>query len=144
MTSFGTDESTKDMGRHISAHPIAPVYVQRAVFIAVLSFLFFLGTMFAFYVRQSPLYFLLATGFLIVYLVTMFSWFVQRKAVVHVYEHGFAFKGRSLAWDEIGSVNYDQKIVVTPKSGKPLELPATISEPAALVRYIRFRMGARE
>ena len=50
-----------------------PAQAQRAAFIAVLSFLFFLGMMFAFYVRQSLLYFLLATAFLIIYFVTMIS-----------------------------------------------------------------------
>ena len=144
MTSAKTEETSTDQGRIISTHPIAPMYVQRAVFIAVLSFLFFLGMMVAFYIRQSILYFLLATAFLIVYLVTMFSWFMQRKAVVYVYERGFGFKDRSLGWDEIDSIDYEQKIIVNPKNGKPLEFPSTISEPAALVRYIRFRTGSSE
>ena len=52
---------------------MAPAQLQRAVFIAVLSFLFFLAMMFAYYIRQSALYFLLATAFLIVYLITMVS-----------------------------------------------------------------------
>ncbi len=47
--------------------------MQRAVFIAVLSFLFFMAMMLAFYLRQSLLYFLLATVFLIVYVITMVS-----------------------------------------------------------------------
>ena len=53
--------------------------VQRAVFIAVLSFLFFLVMMIAFYVRQSMLYFLLATAFLIIYIFTMFSFVRLRR-----------------------------------------------------------------
>jgi len=53
--------------------PIPQAQAQRAMFIAVLSFLFFLAMMFAFYIRQSLLYFLLATAFLIVYFVTMVS-----------------------------------------------------------------------
>jgi len=60
-------------------HPPSPAQMQRATFIAVLSFLFFLAMMFAFYIRQSMLYFLLATGFLIVYLVTMVSFVRLRK-----------------------------------------------------------------
>jgi hypothetical protein len=134
------DES-KDLGRLISAHPIAPIYVQRAVFIAVLSVLFFIGTMFAFYLRQSFLYFLLATGFLIVYLITMFSWFVQRRSIANVYDRGFSFKDRWLAWDEVDSISDEGNIVITPKTGKPINLPATISEPAALARHIRFRIS---
>jgi len=53
--------------------PMPPAQAQRAAFVAVLSFLFFLAMMFAYYIRQSMLYFLLATAFLIVYLVTMIS-----------------------------------------------------------------------
>lgn len=59
---------------------ISPDQLQRAVFIAVLSFLFFLAMMFAYYVRQSALYFLLATAFLIVYIVTMISFVRLRRS----------------------------------------------------------------
>ena len=52
---------------------VSPAQVQRSAFIAALSFLFFLGMMFAFYLRQNILYFLLATAFLIVYVITMIS-----------------------------------------------------------------------
>ncbi len=57
-----------------------PAQLQRAVFIAVLSFLFFLAMMFAYYIRQSALYFLLATAFLIIYLITMVSFVRLRKS----------------------------------------------------------------
>ena len=61
--------------------PMPSAQVQRAAFIAVLSFLFFLAMMFAYFVRQSLLYFLLATAFLIVYFVTMISFVrLRRKA----------------------------------------------------------------
>ena len=59
--------------------PVSPGQLQRAVFIAVLSFLFFLAMMFAYYIRQSALYFLLGTAFLIVYLVTMLSFVRLRR-----------------------------------------------------------------
>lgn len=58
---------------------MAPAQAQRAVFIAVLSFLFFLAMMFAYYIRQSMLYFLLATAFLIIYFVMMFSFVRLRR-----------------------------------------------------------------
>jgi len=71
------DGSKKDPG----TPPLPPAQLQRAVFIAVLSFLFFLTMMFAYYIRQSGLYFLLATAFLIIYLVTMVSFVrLRRKA----------------------------------------------------------------
>jgi len=53
--------------------------VQRAVLIAVLSFMFFLAMMIAFYVRQSMLYLLLATAFLVVYIFTMISFVRLRR-----------------------------------------------------------------
>ncbi len=56
-----------------------PPNAQRAAFIAVLSFLFFLGMMFTYYLRGSILYFLLATAFLIVYILTMISFVRLRK-----------------------------------------------------------------
>jgi len=58
---------------------VSPAQVQRAVFIAVLSFMFFLAMMLAFYIRQSMLYFLLATAFLLIYIVTMISFLKLRK-----------------------------------------------------------------
>ena len=59
--------------------PMSSVQVQRAAFVAVLSFLFFLAMMFAYYIRESALYFLLATAFLIIYFVTMISFVRLRK-----------------------------------------------------------------
>lgn len=53
--------------------------MQRAAFVAVLSFLFFLAMMFTYYIRQSLLYFLLATAFLVVYVITMISLFRLRR-----------------------------------------------------------------
>ena len=59
--------------------PVAPAHLQRAVFVAVLSFLFFLAMMLMFYIRQSFLYFLLATAFLLVYIVMMISFVRLRR-----------------------------------------------------------------
>lgn len=58
-----------------------PGQVQRAVFIAVLSFLFFLVMMFAYYIRESALYFLLASAFLIIYIITMISFVRMRRTI---------------------------------------------------------------
>ena len=130
-----------DLGRLISAHPVAPIYVQRAVLIAVLSFLFFLGMMLAYYLRQSLGYFLLATAFLVTYLITMFSWFTQRKAVVRIYENGLEYRSHQLEWSDIDSVSDAPSVTVTPKDCKPFELPSTIADSEALVRHIRFRIA---
>jgi len=133
-------EDHKDLGRLVAVHPIAPLYIQRAIFIAVLSFIFFLGTMAGFYLRQNAIYFLLATAFLLVYLVTMLSLFNLRKSVVKVYERGIEYKNHSLEWSEIASVTEGKPVLITPKSGSSFELPSTISGPAALARNIRFHV----
>jgi len=53
--------------------------LQRAAFVGVISFVFFMTMMFAYYIRGSGLYFLLATAFLIVHLLTMISFFRLRQ-----------------------------------------------------------------
>ena len=111
-----------DLGRLISVHPIAPIYVQRAVFIALLSFLFFAAMMVAFYVRQSLGYFLLATGFLFVYLVTMFSWFSTRKKVVRIFENGFEYRNVRYLWDDLSGISEKLPIKIDLTTGKSLEL----------------------
>jgi Ca2+/Na+ antiporter len=68
------------MPEKTTGKPLPPAIVQRAVFVAVLSFLFFLAMMFAYYLRGSVLYFLLATAFLIVYIVTMISFVRLRRS----------------------------------------------------------------
>ena len=134
-------EINKDIGRCVAVYSVAPVYVQRAVFIAVLSFLFFLGMMLAFYVRQSLGYFLLATAFLFVYLITMFSWFTMRKRVVRIFENGLEFKNARYSWNEIGSISDKLPIVVTLKSGKSLQLPSSLAETDILARRIRSQIA---
>jgi hypothetical protein len=125
----------------IAAHPVAPIYVQRAVFIAVLSFLFFLGMMLAFYLRQSLGYFLLATAFLFVYLATMFSWFTMRKRFVRVFENGFEFKNARHLWSEVDAISSSLPVLITLKTGKSIELPSTIAELDLLVRQLRSRVA---
>src|SRR5436305_7645683 len=91
----------KDLGRLLSVYGVAPQHLQRAAIITVLSFLFFMGTMLMMYFRQLFLYFLLATGFLIVYLVMMFSLYSMRRAVVRLYERGLEFRKHRLLWTDI-------------------------------------------
>ena len=133
-----------DLGRLVSVHPIAPIYVQRAVFIALLSFLFFAAMMIAFYIRQSAGYFLLATGFLFVYLVTMFSWFTMRKKVVQIFENGFEYRKVRYSWNEVTAISEKLPLKIDLTTGKALELPSTIAEPDIIARRIRSRIpGSR-
>jgi len=124
-----------DLGRRVSVHVVAPAYVQRAVFMAVLSFMFFMAMMFAFYVRQHILYFFLSTAFLIVYLITMFSWVMQRKANVEVYENGFKYRKSTVLWDEIKDVSDKGEVRV--ENGKLVTIPGTISDAGKLFASIK-------
>jgi hypothetical protein len=138
-----TTKTSRDLGRMTAVHPVAPVHTQRALIISVLSFLFFLGMMVGFYLRQNIGYFLLATAFLVVYFVTMFSWFVQRKSVIRVFERGIQYKANYLEWKDIESVHEGNNMVINVRDGNPIELPSVIAEPEALVRNIRFHIAQR-
>lgn len=125
-------QSTNDLGRLVSIFGIHPSYLQRAVFVAVLSFLFFIAMMFAFYMRQQFGYFLLATAFLFVYIVTMLSWVVQRKNLVKVYQDGIEYRKFSCKWSEIDTVCKETErqrdhIVIKSKDGRTVLIPASIA-----------------
>lgn len=96
-------EPTKNLGKLISTHGTSPAYLQRAAIIAVLSFVFFLAMLVAFYVRQHIGYFVLSTAFLIVYILTLISWVIQKRSLVSIYENGIRYKKFSGSWDEIES-----------------------------------------
>ena len=128
-------DSTGNLGRLVAVYGIAPAYLQRAVFIVVLSFMFFLGMMFTYYIRQSAVYFLLATAFLVLYLITMISWFLQRRSVVQVFENGLKYKDRPILWAEISSI--DDGGTITLANGKPVVIPRSISDLDALLELIR-------
>lgn len=128
-------ETGKDLGKLVSIHGISAAVMQRAIFITVLSFLFFLTMMLAFYIRQSIGYFLLATAFLLVYLVTLASWVLQRKNVVKTFENGLTYKKSSVRWDEIKAVSPDGEIVVS--DTEKIMLPKTIVDYGALITKIR-------
>ena len=109
-------EAPKALGKLIAVHPIAPALVQRAVFIAALAFMFFLAMMFTFYLRQNILYFLLASAFLVLYLVMMFALLMQRRSTVEVCENGFRTKKQSIRWTDVVSVSDEG--VLELRSGK--------------------------
>ena len=97
------------LGKLITIYGIAPAYLQRVVIIAVLSFLFFLVTMVMFSMWKNFLYFFLSTAFLIVYLLTMFSWLMLRKNVLKIYENGFTYRKFAARWNEIETIDKNRK-----------------------------------
>jgi hypothetical protein len=99
------DADTRDFGKLIAVFGLAPAHLQRAVFITVLSFLFFLGTMVVYYVRPHILYFFLSSGFLIVYLVTFLGVFLQRRTALKIFEHGFTYNKAAATWRDVLAVD---------------------------------------
>ena len=131
-------ELNRNLGKLVAVYELAPEHIQRAAFITALSFLFFLAMMFVFYIRQNILYFLLASAFLVIYLVTLFSWVKQRRSVVKVHEHGLNYKGRSTLWSEIESVDDSGSINI--RSEKPIILLRTLYKFELLLDAIRQRV----
>ena len=131
--------SENQLGKLVAVHSLAAEHVQRAVFIAVLSFIFFLAMMIVFYIRQNVLYFLLASAFLVVYLVTLFSWLVQRRSVVKIFQGGISFKKNTLAWDEINGI--DVYGIVALKNQKQIVLPKMLNDLDGVFRAIRSNIG---
>jgi hypothetical protein len=127
--------SDQNLGRALSTHGVDPALLQRGVFIVVLSLLFFLGTMLLYYWRQGLGYFLLATAFLVIYLVTMFSFVMLRRYVVTIYEAGFIYRGRKVSWRNIDNVSPTGEIIV--KDGKPINLPRSLRNFGDILDVIR-------
>lgn len=131
------------LGKLESVHGIAPAFMQRAVIVAVLSFLFFMAMMLGFYVRQNIGYFLLASAFLIVYVLTMFGWLVMRKNVVKVYENGLTYKKFAVVWDEIAAVetktanNKKSGYEISKKDGEKIVLSETIDGIELIIKRIQ-------
>ena len=131
-------EAPKALGKLIAVHPIAPALVQRAVFIAALAFMFFLVMMFTFYLRQNILYFLLASAFLVLYLVMMFALLMQRRSTVEVCENGFRTKKQSIRWTHVVSVSDEG--VVEMASGKNVTLARSVVDFEGLLGTMRNRL----
>ena len=132
-------ETPKKLGKLIAVHPIAPALVQRAVFIAALAFMFFMAMMFAFYLRQNILYFLLASAFLVLYLVMMFALLMQRRSTVEVCENGFRTKKQTIRWTDVVSVS--EEGVVELVSGKNVTLAHSVADFERLLPLIRNRVN---
>lgn len=135
-------EPDQNLGRLVSVHGLQPAYLQRAIFVVVLSFVFFLGTMVIFYLQQGFIYFILSTAFLVIYLVTMTSWVLQRRNVVKLYENGIEYRKYSCLWNEIESISAGtaNTVEVTTTAGGKFTLSATISGLDQVVKTIRTKI----
>jgi len=132
----------QNLGRIVAVYGVQPAYLQRAIFVVILSFAFFLGMMFGFYYFQNFVYFLLASAFLLVYIVTLSSWLMQRRNLVKIYENGIEFRKHSYLWAEIESIaageprGLDLKL----KQGGKFNIPDNISQLDDIVRAVKRRI----
>ena len=102
-----------DLGPLISIHGISPVFLQRAVIVAILSFLFFIITLLFFYIQQELMFFVMSTAFLVIYILTMIGWVMQKRNLVTIHENGVAYRKFAATWDEIKSVTADSRSGIT-------------------------------
>ena len=121
--------------------------MQRAAFMAVLSFLFFLAMMVGFYLRQNLGYFLLASAFLLVYLATMLSLFSQRRTAVNIFENGITYKKFSARWDEILATETLERrsgrtrLELRKRTGESVTLPDTVNDAERMLSSVRQRVS---
>ena len=135
-------EKTQSLGKLVVTFGIAPAFLQRAVIIAVLSFLFFLTTLAMFSLWRNFLYFFLSTAFLIVYLATMFSWLMMRKNLLKIYENGLSYRKFTARWDEIETLELNKKDAkinceIRKKKGEKITLTESIQGVEQAVGVIR-------
>ncbi|HMT08711.1 MAG TPA: hypothetical protein PKA82_11960 [Pyrinomonadaceae bacterium] len=128
-------DPNKDLGKLTGVFPIAPALAQRAVFVAVLSFMFFLSMMFAFYLLKNIIYFILSSAFLIVYLIMMFAWLMQKRSAVELYENGIIVKKRRLLWNEVTAINDDGEMTLA--TDDKLTISTSLYERDLLIRHIK-------
>jgi ABC-type bacteriocin/lantibiotic exporter with double-glycine peptidase domain len=137
------------LGKLVSIHGIAPAYLQRAVIIAVLSFIFFLTMLAVFSVRQNFVYFFLSTAFLIIYLLTMFSWLMMRKNILKIYENGLSYRKLTARWDEIEAIETQKKgdkinCEIRKKKGEEIVLTESIYQVEQAIKMIEDKLAANK
>src|SRR5829696_616652 len=132
-------KSKPPLGSLISTHGISPVYLQRAAIVAVLSFLFFLAGLLFFSMQRSIGYFILATGFLVVYIFTMIGWVMQKKNVVSLYENGITYRKFASTWSDLKSVTSSAEagISLTKNDGESIIIPKSTSDLDSIAVAIR-------
>jgi hypothetical protein len=141
-------EQTQKLGKLESVHGISPVYLQRALIVIILSFIFFMAMLIAFSLREQIGYFLLSTAFLIVNLFTLFGFMMQRKKVVKIYENGLTYKNQTCFYDDIKEIflketdKLKSKCEITKIDGEKILIPEIIHDVAGIVDKIHQKVDA--
>jgi ABC-type bacteriocin/lantibiotic exporter with double-glycine peptidase domain len=131
-------ESATNLGRLVSRHSTSPAYLQRAAVVCVVSLVFFLVMLVVFYVRQQIGYFLLSTGFLVVYVFTLIGWLMQKRNVVAVHEKGLKYKKFHAVWDEIESIKVNAEgLSLTKDRREKTLIPPSVNGYDTIVRAVK-------
>lgn len=135
-------EPPRRLGKLISVHGTSPAFLQKAAVVAMLSFVFFLLMLLAFYLRQQMGYFILSSAFLVVYLFTMIGWWMQKRNVVNLYENGISHRKFTATWDEIESFSQSDNgpITLKKKNGSETVIPVAIRDTVQLAEFIRAKI----
>jgi hypothetical protein len=74
------------------------------IFVAALSFAFFLAMLLGFYVREQIGYFILSSAFLVIYILTMVGWLLLKRQKLGIHENGISYRRAKVLWSEISRV----------------------------------------
>ncbi|HEY8561179.1 MAG TPA: hypothetical protein VIL74_12460 [Pyrinomonadaceae bacterium] len=141
-------EKNQNLGKLISVYGIAPAFLQRAVIVAALAFIFFLTTLAMFSLWRNFLYFFLSTAFLLVYLATMFGWLMMRKNLLKIYENGLTYRKFTARWDEIKELTLSNKgaefnYQISKTKGEKITLTESIYGVEQALKIIEEKVGAK-
>ena len=127
------------LGKLLAVHSTSPAFLQRAAIVTALSFLFFLAALIFYLVWQNFLYFVLATGFLIVQIFTMIGWWMQKRNAVTIYANGLVYRKRAIFWDEIAGVGKfsDGGLKIDLENGDGVIVPESIHGLNRIEAFIR-------
>ncbi len=147
-------EQNSNLGKLESVHGLSPAYLQQALVVIILSFIFFLAMLFAFSLRQQIGYFILATAFLIIKLFMLFGWMRQRKKELRLYENGFTYQKKTCKINEIEKIYVKhlnrmfggEKIewTITKTNGEKIVLTEAIYKVAGIIEKIDQKLALRE
>lgn len=133
-------EASGNLGKLISLHTVAPIHVQRAAIVAVLSFIFFLAMLVMFSYRQQFGYFILATAFMAVEIFTLLGLFSQRRNVLKIFEKGLCYKKQCLSWNEIAEISKNKGFQIIRADGEKIVLSETLYELDSAIGKIEAKM----
>lgn len=144
-------EEIRQLGNLESIHGISPVYLQRALILIILSFIFFLAMLIAFSIRQQIGYFILATAFLMVKLFTLFGWMMQRRKTVLLYQNGLVLGKQICLYRDIEAIRLKQisrmlgsektECEIIKTNGERIVLPEAIQDIHGIIDKVEEKLG---